>query len=952
MTTRPGSLQDLIRARQQSSFVGRLGELAQFQENLGLPVGDDRRRFIFNIHGDAGVGKTYLTTQLRQLAAGKGALTAYVDETADDAIAAMNAIAGQLAQAGARLGGFQKRASTYWRRRQEMESDPTAPDDISSFLTKTAITIGLAAARGIPVAGSLLAPVDPAGTAEQANRARAYLSRRLRDHADVRLLLSPTDELTPVFVKELERAAAARPITLFIDTYERSGLVLDDWLRRLYGGQYGGLPMTLVTTISGQKPLSPSLWGDYFPVIADVPLEPFSDTEARQFLTSKGIHNEEMTKVILSLSGRLPLWLATLAEARPGSVADIGDPAGGAVERFLRWEENPARRQIAIAAALPRALDQEVLAEVAGAGDARELFSWLCGLPFVTRRAGGWAYHEVVRAAMLRLQYAQAPSEWTSRQATLAQAYARWIHETAADDSPGSASPRSVNCAREQAYHLLCADPDANLPGTLMQAVQAAEHGVTHARQWAELIADAGKDTGHLRIFQWGQRLNDGIRDGDLTGYLTELINHANLDSGTLGAALDLRGEEHRLAERYDEALADFNRAIDLDPHNAWAIASRGQAYQATERYDDALADLNRAIELRPEYTWAIVSRAETYLDMENDDDALADFNRAVDLDPQNTWAIVSRAQAYQSMKRNDEALADFNRAVDLDPRDAWAIASRGRAYREMGRYDEALADLNRAVDLDPDYPWSITNRAQTYQKMRRYDDALADYARLVELNPESAGAILGRGMTYREMGRYHDALADFSRVIELHPEYAFPPVHRGKTYQLMGRYDEALADYARAIDIEPKYPWAHVHRGQAYQEMGRYDEALADFGRAIEIEPEYVQAFASRAATYQLMKRYDDALADFDRAIELDPTDDDHSAARAEALRLTRQVATDDLSQGALPVTGNGQEKCIIVNLCTSTGACNLSGEREYSAGRMFVVVRPRLPGFVLVRA
>jgi tetratricopeptide (TPR) repeat protein len=52
--------------------------------------------------------------------------------------------------------------------------------------------------------------------------------------------------------------------------------------------------------------------------------------------------------------------------------------------------------------------------------------------------------------------------------------------------------------------------------------------------------------------------------------------------------------------ERYDEALADLNRAIELDPSYAWAIGSHGQTYQAMERYDEALADLNRAIELDP----------------------------------------------------------------------------------------------------------------------------------------------------------------------------------------------------------------------------------------------------------------------------------------------------------------------------------------------------------------
>ena len=52
--------------------------------------------------------------------------------------------------------------------------------------------------------------------------------------------------------------------------------------------------------------------------------------------------------------------------------------------------------------------------------------------------------------------------------------------------------------------------------------------------------------------------------------------------------------------ERYDEALADFSRAIELDPGNAWAIASRGETYRLMGRYDEALADFNRAIELDP----------------------------------------------------------------------------------------------------------------------------------------------------------------------------------------------------------------------------------------------------------------------------------------------------------------------------------------------------------------
>jgi tetratricopeptide (TPR) repeat protein len=61
---------------------------------------------------------------------------------------------------------------------------------------------------------------------------------------------------------------------------------------------------------------------------------------------------------------------------------------------------------------------------------------------------------------------------------------------------------------------------------------------------------------------------------------------------------------------RYDDALADFDRALELDPGAAWTVASRGLTYQAMGRYDDALADFDRALELDPNLTNVIGHRA------------------------------------------------------------------------------------------------------------------------------------------------------------------------------------------------------------------------------------------------------------------------------------------------------------------------------------------------------
>jgi tetratricopeptide (TPR) repeat protein len=64
---------------------------------------------------------------------------------------------------------------------------------------------------------------------------------------------------------------------------------------------------------------------------------------------------------------------------------------------------------------------------------------------------------------------------------------------------------------------------------------------------------------------------------------------------------------------RFDEALTDLSRAIELDPNDADYLAHRGKTYRLMGRYDEALTDFNHAIELTPSHDWAIRSRSLIY---------------------------------------------------------------------------------------------------------------------------------------------------------------------------------------------------------------------------------------------------------------------------------------------------------------------------------------------------
>ncbi|WP_405841026.1 ATP-binding protein [Streptomyces sp. NBC_01518] len=75
-------MQELIRRRRRAGFVGRDVERAAFRANFGVAPEDERHRFLFHVHGNAGVGKTFLVRELEQVARETGAVTAYVDESA------------------------------------------------------------------------------------------------------------------------------------------------------------------------------------------------------------------------------------------------------------------------------------------------------------------------------------------------------------------------------------------------------------------------------------------------------------------------------------------------------------------------------------------------------------------------------------------------------------------------------------------------------------------------------------------------------------------------------------------------------------------------------------------------------------------------------------------------------------------------------------------------------
>jgi tetratricopeptide (TPR) repeat protein len=176
------------------------------------------------------------------------------------------------------------------------------------------------------------------------------------------------------------------------------------------------------------------------------------------------------------------------------------------------------------------------------------------------------------------------------------------------------------------------------------------------------------------------------------------------VDYNTRGVERDKKGE-------YDRAIADFNRAIRLDPNDAVAYSNRGNTWNNEKEYDQAIADCNQAIRLDPDFVLAYINRSCAWNGKKEYDRAIADCNQAIKLDPDNALAYNNRGSAWYDKKEYDRAIADCDQAIKLDPHRALAYYNRGGAWCAKKEYARAVVDCNQAIKLDPNY-------ANTYARL------------------------------------------------------------------------------------------------------------------------------------------------------------------------------------------------------------------------------------------
>jgi tetratricopeptide (TPR) repeat protein len=318
----------------------------------------------------------------------------------------------------------------------------------------------------------------------------------------------------------------------------------------------------------------------------------------------------------------------------------------------------------------------------------------------------------------------------------------------------------------------------------------------------------------------------------------------------------------------FETAAVAFTGCIMNRPEFGYGYFCRANAYTKLGKFTEALADYNRAIELAPKLAPAWGNRGFVYIKLRRWTDAVADYSRSIELAAANARDWHSRGVAHENLGRHEKALADYSRALQIDPRYTSAWIDRGILRASRGLMDEAITDLTRAIELAPKNAFIWANRGRAYANLRRHDKALADYSTAVKLDPKYAAAWTNRGNAQVRLGQLTAALADYARAIELNPGDFQTWYNRGVVHLKLDQWQEAVRANDKAIALNPRSAAAWGDRGIAHAALGHYDQAFTDFSKALQLDPK--NAGANNAFAWLLTNHPDPKKRDPQRAVRL----------------------------------------------------------------------------------
>ncbi len=347
-------------------------------------------------------------------------------------------------------------------------------------------------------------------------------------------------------------------------------------------------------------------------------------------------------------------------------------------------------------------------------------------------------------------------------------------------------------------------------------------------------------------------------------------------------------------------AIELMNKAIQLKPDYADALAYRGYFYNMTKQYDKAISDYIAAEKLKKyvvgypmacpyaltgkkDEAFKCLETALTAPEDKSNINTIINDPELASLHSDPRWkTLISKDwySAYEKLmnegnKKISEkdltgALDFWNKAIALEPKKHTAYGARALTYINKGNLNDALTDLTEAIRLKSNNSTYYGNRAYVYKELGKRTEAMADYNKAIELDPHNM-VYADRAMTKFGINQKDPSVeADLKLYLECFYNDDFNHFLLGTYYDRNGNFKDAITSFGKAIAINNTTADYFKARGYSYFSEKQFASAIEDFSAAIKLAPEKGEAYYARGVVYGEQRNKTEACIDWKKAESL----------------------------------------------------------------------------------
>jgi tetratricopeptide (TPR) repeat protein len=228
-----------------------------------------------------------------------------------------------------------------------------------------------------------------------------------------------------------------------------------------------------------------------------------------------------------------------------------------------------------------------------------------------------------------------------------------------------------------------------------------------------------------------------------------------------------------------------WKHATATTSNNYIATTNLAEALFQSGRFDEAIAECQKALKIKPDFAAAHIDLGAALVENQRGgdgarrqngavDEAIVHYRRALQIKPDFAQAHSNLGTALLLKGQVDEAIAHYQKALEIDPNFAEARYSLGNAFLAEGKYSQSIAAYEAAVRIRPDYFEAHRNLGRVLATIGKTNEALKEFDEALRINGNSAEVHFTMGSLLRQMGHREEAIAHLAEALQLKPDYEY----------------------------------------------------------------------------------------------------------------------------------------------------------------------------------